>query len=162
MRNQTDGRRPRRCRTRYLWWPYAKNCIRAYPDRKQQAEKSANADPDAEPDIDRGPPRPVERKVLLMERKTALRLSGEKQTAREYCGVRQAVMETAELPDGTERLALIDMVYWRGTHTIAGAALQLHVSERTAQRWNGTFIRLVGVHLGFLDRLEAGTEPEDY
>lgn len=62
---------------------------------------------------------------------------------REYEAVKRAVEETAQMPDGQERLRVIDLVLWKQTHQIAGAAMVIPCSERTAAQWHGDFIRLV-------------------
>lgn len=61
----------------------------------------------------------------------------------EYEAVKRAVDETSRRSDGKERQQLIDMVFWKQTHTINGAAIALHVSERTAREWHRMFIRTV-------------------
>lgn len=61
-----------------------------------------------------------------------------------------AIRETGQLIDGAERIKLIDLIYWRRTHTLQGAALAVHVSERTAQEWHRKFIRLVAQKRGLL------------
>ena len=147
-------RKPRRCRTRYLWWGYVKNCIRAYPDRRRQMESADVPSIHMRSDISLGLPRPTERQAII-------NLCLKRQWQREYDGVRLAVKETGELPDGQDRLSLIGTVYWKGTHTIQGAAMQCHVSERTALRWHGDFIRLTAVRMGLLDQEEEGQEQED-
>lgn len=52
------------------------------------------------------------------------------------------------LADGKIMQELIGLVYFRKTHNLVGAALLCHVSERTAQRWQQKFIKLVAVELG--------------
>ena len=71
-------------------------------------------------------------------------------TKDERAAVEAAVKETEQLADGGERLRLIDLVLWRRTHTLQGAALACYVSERTAQEWHRQFIRLVGQKRGLL------------
>lgn len=44
----------------------------------------------------------------------------------------------ASLPEARRQLML--MVLVRRTHTLAGAALKLHISEPTAQRWHRSII----------------------
>lgn len=68
----------------------------------------------------------------------------------ERAAVEAAVKETEQLADGGERLRLIDLVLWKRTHTLQGAALACYVSERTAQEWHRQFIRLVGQKRGLL------------
>lgn len=71
-------------------------------------------------------------------------------TKDERDAVEAAVKETEQLADGGERLRLIDLVLWKRTHTLQGAALACYVSERTAQEWHRQFIRLVGQKRGLL------------
>lgn len=71
-------------------------------------------------------------------------------TKDERAAVEAAVKETEQLADGGERLRLIDLVLWKRTHTLQGAALACYVSERTAQEWHRQFIRLVGQKKGLL------------
>lgn len=65
--------------------------------------------------------------------------------------VRAAVEQTEALPNGAERLAVIDMVFWKQTHTLAGAALTIPCGERTARRWHTEFIKTVAKNYGLLE-----------
>ena len=56
----------------------------------------------------------------------------------------QSVWESTD----QERQKLATMVLIRQSHTIPGAALKLHISERTAQRWHAEFICAVAQQLG--------------
>jgi hypothetical protein len=71
-------------------------------------------------------------------------------TKAERAAVEEAIAETEQLVDGVERLRLIDLVLWKRTHTLQGAAMAVYVSERTAQEWHRQFIRLVGQKRGLL------------
>lgn len=71
-------------------------------------------------------------------------------TRAERAAVEDAIAETERLADGVERLRLIDLVLWKRTHTLQGAAMAVYVSERTAQEWHRQFIRLVGQKRGLL------------
>lgn len=71
-------------------------------------------------------------------------------TKAERAAVADAIAETERLVDGAERLRLIDLVLWKRTHTLQGAAMAVYVSERTAQEWHRQFIRLVGQKRGLL------------
>ena len=62
---------------------------------------------------------------------------------RELEAVHRAVDETLRRYSGKTRIELVELVYWRQSHTLTGAALKLHLSERTAKRWNGEFIKCV-------------------
>jgi len=46
-----------------------------------------------------------------------------------------------------KRRRLVELVYWRATHTIYGAGVELGVSEETAQRWNADFLLCVQSYL---------------
>lgn len=48
-----------------------------------------------------------------------------------------------------ERLRLVDLVYWRGTHTVSGAADFLHVSRRTAYRYINEVLTAIAAELGY-------------
>jgi hypothetical protein len=75
------------------------------------------------------------------------------QNQRELEAVKASVQETSRLPDGEERVRLIAMVFWRQSHTLAGAALELHMSYRSAQRRHNDFILLVGANLGLVEKM---------
>lgn len=62
--------------------------------------------------------------------------------------VKDAIEQTKSLSDGTERLKLIDLVFWKQSHTLFGASYQCSVSYETAVKWHGDFIKAVGKNLG--------------
>ena len=78
----------------------------------------------------------------------ALRTGLTRQQERELEAVEKAIRSTRRGPDGKIRLKVVELVYFRDTHTIEGAAQQVHVSYWTAQKWTDSFIRLVGKNLG--------------
>lgn len=55
-----------------------------------------------------------------------------------------SVQQLLEMTDFTKHAAhkrkLIELVYFRQSHTLAGAAMQIPVGERTAQKWNAQVI----------------------
>ena len=67
-----------------------------------------------------------------------------------YWAIQKAVEETAQRANGTHRLKVVDLVLWKGTHTIAQAAEAIPCSLPTAQRWHHDFLRLSAQHLGLL------------
>lgn len=71
-------------------------------------------------------------------------------SASAIAAIDQTLAETGSLPDGAERIELINLLYFKNIYTLEGAALKLHVSERTAQYWNSQFIYRVAWHMGFL------------
>lgn len=74
-------------------------------------------------------------------------------TREEIDAVDAAVEETKQIPDGAERLKLIDLVLWKRTHTLQGAAMVVYVSERTAQEWHRQFIYLVAEKRGLYSKV---------
>lgn len=64
----------------------------------------------------------------------------------EHAAVTAAIAETERMTAGADRLRVADMVLRKGSHTLAGAALCIPCSERTAQRYHADFIRAVGKH----------------
>ena len=70
---------------------------------------------------------------------------------REKEAVRAAIERTEALANGSERIEFISMVFWKQTHTLAGAAMAIPCSERTARRWHTDFIKTVARNYGLLD-----------
>lgn len=64
--------------------------------------------------------------------------------------VRNALDATALLPDGKHRLGLIRVYWWSGHRNILDAADRVHLSERTARRWNNAFVWTVAMEMGFV------------
>jgi hypothetical protein len=62
---------------------------------------------------------------------------------KERKAISDAIEQTKRLKDGTERLKLIDLVFFKRTHSLNGACLQCFVCERTGRQWHTDFIRLV-------------------
>lgn len=58
----------------------------------------------------------------------------------EQRAVRAAIDATRRMEDCQERMLVVELVLWRGTHRIPGAALNVPCSERTARRWQHDFI----------------------
>lgn len=130
---------------RYDWWPYVKGMIRRYPALKAEYadlhSTSMTADYSGMP-RGSGGDRVLE-SVALRE------LPSTRQ--REYEAVRRAIEVTERYANGRDRLAVIQLVLWDKSHTLAGAALMVPCSEVTAWRWHSEFIRLVAKNYGLLD-----------
>lgn len=125
---------------RYRWWGYVKNVIRDYPvlkreydDLHEQSITASTSGTGGSGGISRGT-----ESIAIRE------LPRTKQ--REYDAVRKTIMMTEHLRTGSDRLKLIDMVFWKGTHTLSGAALALNISYDTAIDYHGDFIMLVAFH----------------
>lgn len=60
----------------------------------------------------------------------------------------RATLETIDrqYKNADMRRSMIDIVYWRRTHTIDGAAIILHISPSTAHLWDRDLIKLVDAY----------------
>ena len=132
-------------RPRYDWWPYVKGMIRRYPALKQEYADLHSPSVTANYS---GMPRSgcVSRGV---EGLAIRELPSTKQ--REYEAVRCAVETTERYVNGRDRLKVIDMVLWKRSHTLEGAALMVPCSIATAWRYHGEFIKLVAKLYGLMD-----------
>ena len=129
---------------KYGWWGYVKDIIRRYPDLCAELKeiKTQNIVPhySALPSGGGDNMRNAEA--------TALRtLSPVKM--RELEAMESALRLTRNMRDGAERERMIDLVFWRQTHTLSGAAMKVNVSKRTAERWHTEFIKCVAGFYGF-------------
>lgn len=128
--------------TRRGWWGYVKWVIRDQPAKRMELaemQRSGGKAPD-------GMPKSPE--AHRTTENLALRgFTGQK--AREFDAVEQAVEITRSYGSGPLRLQFIDLVFWRRSHTLDGAAMLCHISRRTAIRYHGDFIRLVAKCMGF-------------
>ena len=50
-----------------------------------------------------------------------------------------------------ERIQVIEMVFFRRTHTLEGAALMVPCSYDTAQKYHAQFIKAVARNMGLMD-----------
>ena len=132
-------------RPRYDWWPYAKGMIRRYPAlRAELHELHAQA---VTPGYSGASVRSMSGRSL--EETVIRELPTTKQ--REYEAVRRAVEATERMSASRDRLRVIDLVFWKQSHTLEGAALTIPCSSRTARRYHSDFIKLVAAMYGLLD-----------
>ena len=68
----------------------------------------------------------------------------------ECVAVRDALRRAERLPDGPQRVRLVTLTLMERSRTVSGAALDCHVSERTAFRWRGEFILNVAKNLNLI------------
>lgn len=57
--------------------------------------------------------------------------------------VEAAIATTERMQNGMDRLAVVDMVFWKQTHTLSGAAMMIPCGYETAKRWQQQFIKQV-------------------
>lgn len=70
---------------------------------------------------------------------------------REKEAVEAAIAATERMQNGRERLEVVDMVFWKKTHTLSGAALMVPCHYETARHWHSDFIKEVARKFGLLD-----------
>lgn len=129
---------------RYDWWPYVKGMIRRYPELCVRANELHNTS--ITPSYS-GIPGGGYRGDKTAD--AALRELPEI-NRRELEAVREAIRVTKALPHGKDRMEILQLVYWKRTHTLFGAAHRAGFSERTVTQWNGDFIREVAKKFGLL------------
>lgn len=131
---------------RFRWWGYVLAILKAYPElcAKLQQLKDQHITASYEPSGGGkgGISRPTESAALAELRGTE---------GKEYNAVRQAIEYTSKLRNGAERNALIDMVFFKKSHSLEGAAIALFISYSTAKRWHKEFILAVADFYGLLD-----------
>lgn len=129
---------------RYKWWPYVKNVIRDYPNLQRQYEElhTTSAVANYSGMTGGGGGRPLEALAIRELPSTS---------QREYEAVRRAVEATERYRNGKDRLRVIDMVLWKQSHTLEGAAMEVPCHYKTAQGWQKEFINLTARNLGLMD-----------
>lgn len=130
---------------RYKWWSYAKAMIRDYPALCAELEELHA------PGVSSRPLASARSAGFARSTETIAIRELPKSKQREYEAVRRAVLQTGQLRSADTRLGLIDLVFWRRSHNIAGAAQKLYISPSTAKRYSAEFITLVGKNFGLLD-----------
>lgn len=139
-------------RPRYRWWGYVKNVIRAYPELRKKLMEPMHTPVTAK----YGPQTGQNGAGRALEGAVVKRLSGRDVT--EFEAVDAAICETAKLENGEARLAIIDLVYWKRSHTLAGAGMQVGYSYRHAQRVHEQFAYLVAEKLGLKEKMASKSQ----
>lgn len=122
---------------KYAWWGFVKSMIRLYPARVAELKARQNARITVNFEAAAGGcglRRPTEN-LAMASLGTPI--------DREVEAVRLAIEHTRAMPDGDDRLRLIDLVYWSRSHTLKGACEEIPTSETTGQRWHAEFIYTV-------------------
>ena len=67
---------------------------------------------------------------------------------RELDAIRNAIATTMRYRNGTERLKLVDLVFWRARpYDLRPAADRIHVSYQTAKIWHNDFVALTDAYM---------------
>lgn len=137
---------------RYRWWGYVKAVIRAYPALDKVMREPIYIPTTAR--YSTQPPQAGDGRSL--ECAVVKKLDG--QDIKEYEAVSAAIQATERLPNGAARLKIIDLVYWQGTHTLAGAGLQVGYSYRHSQRVSEQFAYLVAENLNLKEKMASKSQ----
>ena len=132
-------------RPRYDWWPYVKGMIRRYPALKTELSdiREQSITPCYTGMPGGGSPSRATELIACRE------LPSNKQ--REYEAVRRAIAATERMTASRDRLRIIELVFWKRSHTLEGAALTIPCSYMTARRYHSEFIMTVALIYGLLD-----------
>ena len=130
---------------RYGWWSYAKYMARNYPNLclelkdKQSISTTSNYS-----SSHRGSGEARGTESAAMRQLSQVKM-------REYEAVRKAVEAAGAVPgNGYLRVKLVEMVYFKRTHTLEGVCQVLHISYGTAKNYNHDFLCCVAKNFGLL------------
>ena len=141
---------------RYRWWGFVRAMIRDYQKLQKDLEELHSQNITA---VSTGMPRGGGT-GRTVESVATRQLPKDDQAV--YDAVSRAVAITQIRPDGKERMALIRMMYWeKKTSSAKNAAISLHISDVTAKRWHGAFVRLVGQCYGFDSGKDDTQKPKN-
>lgn len=130
---------------RYGWWSYAKYMARNYPnlclELKDKQSIGTTANYSAGP---RGSGEARGTEAAAMRQLSTVKM-------REYEAVLKAVEAAGSVPgNGHLRVKLVEMVYFKRTHTMEGACQELHISYSTAKNYNNDFLCCIAKNFGLL------------
>lgn len=126
---------------RYKWWSYVQWMIRLYPGRVELLRDMQSASVTANYSK-----APGHGDASRTTERLAMASLGD--VDREVDAVRAAIEDTEARADGKLRMKLIRLYYWDRIGRIDAAARRCYISERTAIKWNGEFVRTVARHFG--------------
>ncbi|MFR1051501.1 MAG: hypothetical protein ACLSE7_07200 [Lachnospirales bacterium] len=129
---------------RYLWYPNVIHAIRYYPALLQ-----AKNDLQGQSVTANYSGMPKSGQASRTTENSAMReLSGREEE--ELQAVSAAIEDIGRQRDGKTVLQIIEMVDWGKTHTIDGAAMRLHMSEKTIRRKRNRFVLMVAKNFRYL------------
>ena len=73
---------------------------------------------------------------------------------REYEAVRRAIEYTKHFKNGEERLKIIDLMYWKNSHTLTGAGQKVGYGYDRARQIHQEFVVAVATYYGLMDKEE--------
>lgn len=123
------------------WRREARHALRIYPKlKRKQAETDQQTTPIYGGVV-------VQHEASRTTEQAALRSTLTEEELRVIEAVEIAVDMQRKYPNGAEREKMIRLVYWRRTHTLTGAALEVNYSIEAVKRWNTEILTAVYVGL---------------
>jgi RinA family phage transcriptional activator len=89
--------------------------------------------------------KPVEAEVIRLQTNKRIAHLTQSVQAVEY-----ALSAVREKPAGDDTVKLFNMVYYDMSHKLYGAAMELHISEPTAKRYNAYLLKMIAMQMGYL------------
>lgn len=131
-------------RAKEPYWTYVKSIIKEYPELKKEMAKPLEARVTSFFGYGGGRGSQVSDPTMNC---VIHDLPPKKQ--RKYDAIKLAVEKTKVLHpiDADQRLMIIDLVLWRKSHTLEGAAMRVPCHRNVAGNWQGEFIKLVAEEL---------------
>ena len=120
------------------WWNYVKSIVREYPALKKERDTPLDTKITASYDsVGRGT-------AISDPTANAVVHDLPREKMRKLEAVEQAIVDTKKKHDNWKiRLEIVDLVYWRKTCTIYGAAQKVYVNVNTAAAYQADFIKEV-------------------
>lgn len=132
---------------RYKWYEYVRWMIRLYPARVRELRRLQEASKVTP--YDRGGV--FHKNEISRPTEILAAVSLGATCDREVEAVRKAIHTTRAKRNGDLILRLIDLQFWSCTHNQTGAAMELYISQKTAQHWTCGFLQEVGRNFGLMD-----------
>lgn len=129
---------------RYDWYSNVVRAVRYYPHLRE-----IKADAQAESVIANYTGMPGGGSAARTTELAAMRTLSRREEE-ELEAIELAIAQIRRRTDGGRILQIVDMVDWKRTHTVSGAAMVIHVGERTANSMRARFIFAVAKNLGYL------------
>ena len=135
---------------KHWWYPNISRALKAYPSliAKKDELRKQNIIAKYSPDPRAGGTSRATENIALKDLPPA--------EAALVDAIESALDEISRRRDGEYIVRLIDLVSFRQTHTIQGAAAVLNMSEKTARRRHGDFIILTARKLGYMQIGQSG------
>lgn len=129
---------------RYGWWSYAKHLVKAYPEIKKEYDELHSQRITSNFESVSGSV-----KSRVTENVAIRQLSPARQA--DYDAVTKSIEQTLRLKTGEARMKVIELVFWKQSHTLDGAAYKIGYSYDQVKLFHRDFIRLVGFNRGLED-----------